>query len=138
MGKKWPIQYEFTSEHLPLISHSCFCTSDACKSYFAINYSWEREIKQEEEEEEQILGLDSGSETSDAEDQDYVPQEQDGVMGESWNPALLNEESSFDGIGDSSDESSEEETQTLCHNLCHWYGQIGIFCFEWASWVELE
>ena len=38
------------------------------------------------------------SEISDAEDLDFVPQDQAGVVGESWNPALLHGEGSFDDI----------------------------------------
>ena len=43
----------------------------------------------DEEDEEAIGGLDSESEASDAEDLDFVPQDQDADVGESWNPALL-------------------------------------------------
>ena len=67
--------------------------------------------KQDEEDEEAILGLDSASEISDAEDLDFVPQDQAGVVAVSWNPALLNEEGFFDDIEDSLDEFTEEETE---------------------------
>jgi len=50
-------------------------------------------------------------------DLDYVPQGQAGVVGVSRNPALLDEEDSFDEIEDSPDESSEEETQTQVNRL---------------------
>ena len=66
----------------------------------------------DEEDEEPILGLDS--EISNADDLDYVPQDQAGVVGVSWNPALGNE-GSFDG--DSPDESFEEETQTQSNKI---------------------
>ena len=68
----------------------------------------------DEEDEEPILGLDS--EISNADDLDYVPQDQAGVVGVSLNPALGNE-GSFDDEGDSSDESFEEETQTQSNRL---------------------
>ncbi|KAF4101878.1 hypothetical protein G5714_016678 [Onychostoma macrolepis] len=47
------------------------------------------------------------SEISDTDDLDYVPQGQYGVVG--VNPALLDEEGSFDGIEDLSDESSKRK-----------------------------
>lgn len=59
--------------------------------------------EQDEEDEEAILGPDSESEISDAVDLNYVPQGQSGVVGMSWNPALLDEEDSFNDIEDSSD-----------------------------------
>ena len=43
----------------------------------------------EEDNEETILGLDSESEFSDAEDLEYLLQDQAGVVGVFWNPALL-------------------------------------------------
>ena len=62
--------------------------------------------EQDEENEEAVLGLDSESEISDAEDLDYVLQNQAGVVGVSRNPALLNEEGSFDETEDTSKEPS--------------------------------
>ena len=48
--------------------------------------------EEQDEENEASLGLGSESEISDADDLDFVPQDQAGVVGVSWNPALLNEE----------------------------------------------
>ncbi len=61
-----------------------------------------------DEEDQATLSPDSESEISDADDLDYVPQGQSGVVG--VNPALLDEEDSFDDTEDLTDESSEEET----------------------------
>ncbi|KAF4113096.1 hypothetical protein G5714_005641 [Onychostoma macrolepis] len=69
----------------------------------------------QDEEDQEILSPDSESEISKADDLDYVPQGQSGVVG--VNPVLLDEEGSFDGIEDLSDESSEEETQTQSNRL---------------------
>lgn len=66
--------------------------------------------EEQDEEDEAILSTDSDSVISDADDLDYVPQGQSGVVG--VNPALVDEEDSFDDIEDLSDESSEDETQT--------------------------
>lgn len=66
--------------------------------------------EEQDEEDEAILSTDSDSVISDADDLDYVPQGQSGVVG--VNPALVDEEDSFDDIEDLSDESSEDKTQT--------------------------
>ncbi len=68
-----------------------------------------------DEEDQAILSPDSESEISDADDLDYVSQGQSGVV--AVNPALLDEEDSFDDTEDLSDESSEEQTQTLSNRL---------------------
>lgn len=73
--------------------------------------------EEQDEEDESILIPDSESDISDADDLDYVPQGQAGVLGLSRTPALLDEEHSFDEIEDSPDESSEEETQTQTNRL---------------------
>ncbi|XP_067101197.1 piggyBac transposable element-derived protein 4-like [Osmerus mordax] len=71
--------------------------------------------EQDDEEEEAIHSTDSESEISDADDLDYVPHAQAGVLG--VNPALPDEEDSCDYIEESSDESSEEEIQTQFERL---------------------
>ncbi|KAK9976650.1 hypothetical protein ABG768_021855 [Culter alburnus] len=71
--------------------------------------------KEQDEEDEAILSPDSESEISDADDLDYVPQCQSGVVG--VHPALQDEEDSSDDIEDLSDESSEEETQTQSNRM---------------------
>ncbi len=67
-----------------------------------------------DEEDQAIISPDSESKISDADDLDYVPQGQSGVVGE--NPALLWRRL-CDDIEDLSDESSEEETQTQSKRL---------------------
>ncbi len=67
-----------------------------------------------DEEDQAIISPDSKSEISDADDLDYVPQGQSGVVG--VNPALLDEED-CDDTEDLSDESSEEGTQTQSNRL---------------------
>ncbi|KAK9958675.1 hypothetical protein ABG768_010780, partial [Culter alburnus] len=66
-------------------------------------------------QDEAILSPDLESEISGADDLDYVPKGQSGVIGA--NPALLDEENSSDDIEDLSDVSSEEETQTESNKL---------------------
>ncbi|KAJ8403677.1 hypothetical protein AAFF_G00350030 [Aldrovandia affinis] len=65
--------------------------------------------EQDQEDEEAILNPDSESEISEADDPEYAPQGQAGVVGVPGSPASLDEDS-FDDT--SSEESSEEETQS--------------------------
>ncbi|KAL1260140.1 hypothetical protein QQF64_007967 [Cirrhinus molitorella] len=71
--------------------------------------------EEQDEEDEAILSPDSESEISNADDLDYVPQGQSGVVG--VNPALPDEEDSSDDFEDLSDESSEEKTETQSNRL---------------------
>ncbi|CAB1455592.1 unnamed protein product [Pleuronectes platessa] len=56
------------------------------------------------------------SEICDAEDLDFVPQDQDGDVGESWNPALLHGGGSLDDTEDSSYMSSSQECSNAAVN----------------------
>ncbi len=71
--------------------------------------------KEQDEEDPAILSSDSESEIFDADDLDYVPRVQSGVVG--VNPALLDEEDSCDDIENLSDQSTEEKTQTQSNTM---------------------
>ena len=64
-------------------------------------------------DEETEVGLDSEFEISDAEDLDFVLQDQAGVVGVSWNPALLNGVGSSDDIRDSSSTVCDQRSLLL-------------------------